>query len=90
MKKSIPYISYKLYRKILAIKNDSKNQLVLTWSRSSTIIPLMIGCTIGVYNGKKHVPILISEQLVGYKLGEFVPTRTFKSHKKISKKIKKQ
>lgn len=84
-----PYVSYKLLKKISLSKNTLKNDTIKTWSRSSTILPSMVGCTISVYNGRKHVPLSISEQLVGYKLGEFIPTRTFKSHKKTVKKVKK-
>lgn len=84
-----PYVSYKLLKKISLSKNTLKNDTIKTWSRSSTILPSMVGYTISVYNGRKHVPLSISEQLVGYKLGEFIPTRTFKSHKKTVKKVKK-
>lgn len=84
-----PYIAYHLLAKIKKNTLNSKKETIKTWSRSSTIIPSMIGYTISVYNGQKHVPISISDQLVGHKLGEFVPTRTFKSHKKSEKKIRK-
>lgn len=83
------YVSYKLYKKIMNLKKTSQFEVIKTWSRASTIIPVMVGYTISVYNGKKHIPVAISDQLVGHKLGEFVPTRTFKSHKKTVKKIKK-
>ena len=66
-----------------------KKDTITTWSRSSTILPSMIGFTIAVYNGKQHVPIFISDQLVGHKLGEFVSTRTFRSHIKTDKKTKR-
>ncbi len=84
-----PYISYNLYKKILNLNNLNKKEKINTWSRSSTIIPEMIGHIICVYNGKKHIPIYISNLLIGHKLGEFAPTRTFKMHKKIENKIKK-
>lgn len=84
-----PYIAYHLLAKINSNNLKGKKEVIKTWSRSSTIIPSMIGHTISVYNGQKHVPISISDQLVGHKLGEFVPTRTFKSHKKSEKKVKK-
>jgi len=67
----------------------AKKNTIVTWSRSSTILPNMVGHTIAVYNGKQHVPIFISDQLVGHKLGEFVSTRTFKSHIKTDKKTKR-
>ncbi len=84
-----PYIAYFLIKKINILNLAKKKETIKTWSRASTIIPAMIGHTIAVYNGKKHIPIYISDQLVGHKLGEFVPTRTFRSHKKTEKKIKR-
>ena len=68
---------------------SGKKDVIKTWSRSSTILPSMIGHTIAVYNGKQHVPIFISDQLVGHKLGEFVSTRTFRSHIKTDRKTKR-
>jgi small subunit ribosomal protein S19 len=84
-----PYIAYHLLNKLKKLNEKGKKDTIKTWSRASTILPLMIGHTISVYNGQKHVPIFISEQLVGHKLGEFVPTRTFRSHKKAERKVKK-
>jgi small subunit ribosomal protein S19 len=84
-----PYVAYHLLNKLAALNNLNKKEIIKTWSRSSTILPLMIGHTISVYNGQKHVPIYISDPLVGHKLGEFVPTRTFRSHKKTERKIKR-
>jgi small subunit ribosomal protein S19 len=70
--------------------NNTDNKAVIqTWSRASTIIPSMIGHTIAVYNGKQHVPVFITESFVGHKLGEFAPTRTFRSHVKSDKKAKR-
>jgi small subunit ribosomal protein S19 len=66
-----------------------KKQTIKTWSRSSTILPIMVGHTIAVYNGRQHVPIFINEQIVGQKLGEFVPTRTYRSHVKTDKKARR-
>jgi len=83
------YISYILLNKIKLLNKKNIKEVIKTWSRSSTILPLMIGHTISIHNGRKHIPIYISDQLVGHKLGEFVPTRTFYSHKKIERKIKK-
>jgi small subunit ribosomal protein S19 len=84
-----PYIAYHLLNKIKLFNTTNKKETIKTWSRSSTILPLMIGHTISVYNGQKHVPIYISDQLVGHKLGEFVPTRNFRSHKKTERKVKR-
>ena len=84
-----PYVAYHLLKKVNAMNALGKKDVIKTWSRSSTILPLMIGHTISVYNGQKHVPIFISDQLVGHKLGEFVPTRTFRSHKKTERKVKR-
>jgi small subunit ribosomal protein S19 len=84
-----PYIAYYLLKKIKTLNSLNKKELIKTWSRASTILPLMIGHTLSIYNGKTHVPLYISELLVGHKLGEFVPTRLFYSHKKTDRKIKK-
>jgi small subunit ribosomal protein S19 len=84
-----PFIAYHLLNKILALNKLNKKEVIKTWSRSSTILPMMIGHTISVYNGQKHVPVYISDPLVGHKLGEFVPTRTFRSHKKTERKVKR-
>ncbi len=85
-----PFIAYHLLEKINFLNKNNKREIIKTWSRSSTIMPSMIGHTISVYNGKKHIPIYISEMLVGHKLGEFSFTRNFKSHKKTDRKIKKK
>lgn len=85
-----PYIAYHLLKKINILEQSGKKEIIKTWSRSSTILPKMIGYTISVYNGQKHVPIFISDQLVGHKLGEFVPTRNFRSHKKTERKVKRK
>jgi small subunit ribosomal protein S19 len=66
--------------RIEALNEANKKQMVKTWSRTSTIFPEMVGHTIAVHDGKKHVPVFISESMVGHKLGEFAPTRTFRSH----------
>ena len=88
LKKS-PFVAHHLLKKINQQNKEGKKDTIITWSRSSTILPIMIGCTIAVYNGKQHVPVFISDQLVGHKLGEFVSTRTFKSHIKADKKSKR-
>lgn len=89
LKKS-PYIAYHLLKKVNNLKKTGKKDAtIVTWSRASTIIPSMVGFTIAIYNGKQHVPVFISDQLVGHKLGEFVSTRNFKSHIKADKKTKR-
>jgi len=83
-----PYIQESLWKKILAAI-DTKNQRVIkTWSRRSTILPEMVGLTFAVHNGKKFIPVFITEDMVGHKLGEFSPTRTFHSHSGDRKKTK--
>jgi small subunit ribosomal protein S19 len=84
-----PFVAYHLSDRVDKLNSNEKKKVIKTWSRASTIMPFMIGHTIAVYNGKIHVPVLISEQLVGHKLGEFAPTRTFRSHIKSDKKAKK-
>jgi len=81
-----PFIAYHLLKKIDNMNSNNKKSTIITWSRSSTILPNMVGHTIAVYNGKQHVPIFISDQLVGHKLGEFISTRKFRSHIKTDKK----
>lgn len=84
-----PYIAHHLLKKIKKQNEKGTYDTIKTWSRSSTILPMMIGHTVSVYNGQKHVPVFISDQLVGHKLGEFVPTRTFRSHKKTDRKVRR-
>jgi small subunit ribosomal protein S19 len=84
-----PYISYNLLNKINKLNIEGKKETIKTWSRSSVILPIMIGHIISIYNGKKHIPIYISDSMVGYKLGEFVSTRKFKTHKKVDNKLRK-
>ena len=88
LKKS-PFIAYHLLKKINKMNKVEKKDTITTWSRSSTILPSMVGFTIAVYNGKQHVPIFISDQLVGHKLGEFASTRNFKSDIKADKNSKR-
>ena len=80
-----PYIDDKLDKKIQVMNEQKKKAVVKTWSRRSTIIPEFVGHTIAVHNGNKFIPVYISENMVGHKLGEFAPTRNFRSHS--SKKI---
>ena len=75
-----PYVEESLQKKIANMNANSEKKVIKTWSRSSTIFPQMIGHTIAVHDGRKHVPVYISEDMVGHKLGEFVLTRTFKGH----------
>ena len=82
-----PYIAYHLLKKIIFLNKTQKKEIIKTWSRASTILPLMIGHTISLYNGQKHISIYITDSLVGHKLGEFVPTRKFISHQKSDHKI---
>lgn len=84
-----PFISASLSKKIELLNSTGKKDIVKTWSRSSTILPSMVGHTIAVYNGKQHVPVYVNDQMVGHKLGEFSPTRNFRSHVKSDKKAKK-
>lgn len=84
-----PYIEIKLFQKIEKLNKQNKKATIKTWSRSSTILPIMIGHTIAVYNGKQHFPVFISDQMIGHKLGEFVPTRNFRSHIKNDRKTRK-
>ena len=84
-----PFVAHHLLKKIDVLKSNGKTDTIKTWSRSSTILPTMIGLTIAVYNGKQHVPIFISDQFVGHKLGEFVSTRNFKTHIKADRKSKR-
>lgn len=74
-----PYVDPKLQKKVEALKPGDKT-VVKTWARSATITPAMVGFTIGVHNGKTHIPVRVVENMVGHKLGEFSPTRTFRSH----------
>ena len=75
-----PYINLKLETKVLAMNESGKKTVLKTWSRASTIYPEFVGHTIAVHDGKKHVPVYITEDMVGHKLGEFAPTRVFRGH----------
>ena len=75
-----PFVDAKLISRIVAMNEKNEKVVLRTWSRASTIFPEMVGHTIAVYDGRKHVPVYISEDMVGHKLGEFAPTRTFKGH----------
>jgi small subunit ribosomal protein S19 len=75
-----PYVEAKLIARIEELNKTNEKKVLKTWSRASTIFPQMVGHTIAVYDGRKHVPVYITEDMVGCKLGEFAPTRTFKGH----------
>ena len=84
-----PFIADHLLKKIEILNEKQEKQVIKTWSRASTILPQMIGHTIAVHNGRQHVPVFITEQMVGHKLGEFAPTRTFRGHAKSDKKVRR-
>ena len=78
--KKRPFVAESLLKKVEAMNESGNKDVIKTWSRASTIYPQMIGHTIAVHDGRKHVPIYITEEMIGHKLGEFAPTRTFKGH----------
>ena len=84
-----PFVDDHLIKKVDAQKDSQKKQVIKTWSRRSTIFPTFIGLTIAVYDGRKHVPVYVTEDMVGHKLGEFVPTRTYRGHGADDKKTKR-
>ena len=75
-----PFVEMRLLDRIQKMNDENNKQVVKTWSRSSTIFPEMVGHTIAVHDGRKHVPVYVTESMVGHKLGEFAPTRTFRGH----------
>ena len=80
-----PFIDDRLLGRIEAMNAANEKRMIRTWSRSSTVFPDMVGHTIAVHDGRKHVPVFVSEQMVGHKLGEFAPTRTYRGHEKSGK-----
>lgn len=84
-----PFVADHLLKKIEALNVKGDKQVIKTWSRASTVLPQMIGHTIAVHNGRQHVPVYVTEQMVGHKLGEFAPTRTFRGHAKSDKKARR-
>ncbi len=76
-----PFVDPKLMRKVEAAQRSGRREVIRTWSRSSTIMPEMVGLTIGVHDGRRHIPVLCTENMVGHKLGEFAFTRTFRGHR---------
>lgn len=84
-----PYVDADLLKKAEEVIQSGKKTIIKTWRRRSTIIPLFVGLTFGVYNGQKHIPVLVTENMIGHKFGEFAPTRTYKGHTAADKKAKK-
>ena len=84
-----PFVASYVMEKVEAMNASGEKDTIQTWSRASTILPNMIGHTFAVYNGRQHVPVFVTDQMVGHKLGEFSPTRTFRSHIKKDKKSKR-
>ena len=80
-----PFVADHLLKKIEKLNEKNEKQVIKTWSRASTILPDMVGHTIAVHNGRQHIPVFISDQMVGHKLGEFAPTRTYRGHSKDKK-----
>ncbi len=85
-----PFIEKSLYKKVIEMSRAGEKKLIKTYSRTSTIIPEMVGQTISVYNGKTWIPVYVTENLVGHKLGEFAPTRVFRGHAGSDKKAEKK
>jgi small subunit ribosomal protein S19 len=77
-----PYIDYKLEKKVIEMSESGKKKVIKTWARNSMISPDFVGNTIAVHNGKKFIPVYVTENMVGHRLGEFSPTRTYRGHKK--------
>ena len=76
----MPFVAPELLKRVAAMNESGNKEVIKTWSRASTIYPQMVGHTIAVHDGRKHVPVYITEEMIGHKLGEFAPTRTFKGH----------
>jgi small subunit ribosomal protein S19 len=85
-----PFVDDHLLKKVDVLNESGKKSVIRTWSRRSTIIPDMIGHTIAVHDGRKHVPVFVSDSMVGHKLGEFAPTRTFRGHIKDDRKARRR
>ncbi|CAM5778889.1 MULTISPECIES: 30S ribosomal protein S19 [Brevibacillus] len=85
-----PFVDDHLMKKVVELNEKNEKRVVKTWSRRSTIFPDFVGHTFAVYDGRKHVPVYVTEDMVGHKLGEFAPTRTFKGHVDNDKKSKKR
>ena len=85
-----PFVDDHLLKKVDALNEQNEKRVIKTWSRRSTIIPEMVGHPIAVHDGRKHVPVYITESMVGHKLGEFSPTRTFRGHEKDDRKARRR
>jgi small subunit ribosomal protein S19 len=85
-----PFVDLHLAKKVSVAQEKNDRRPIKTWSRRSMILPDMVGLTIAVHNGKQHVPVLVSENMVGHKLGEFAPTRTFRGHEKDDRKSRRR
>lgn len=85
-----PFVDSDLLKKAESSRSSGRKDVIKTWSRRSTVLPQFVGLTFGVYNGKKHVPVLVTEDMIGHKLGEFSPTRTFHGHSAGDKKAKRE
>jgi len=84
-----PFVASYVLKRVEQNNSSGKKGIIKTWSRSTTILPIMIGHTFAVYNGQQHLPVFVTDQMIGYKLGEFAPSRTFRSHVKKDKKGKR-
>lgn len=84
-----PFVADHLLKKIETLNIRGEKRLIITWSRASTIVPIMIGHTVAVHNGREHIPVFVTEQMIGHKLGEFSPTRTFRGHVKSDKRSRR-
>jgi len=84
-----PFVASFVLEKVTELNTSERKEVIKTWSRSTTLLPNMVGHTFAVYNGQQHLPVFVSDQMVGHKLGEFAPTRTFRSHIKKDKKGKR-
>nr|YP_009699936.1 ribosomal protein S19 [Hydrostachys polymorpha]QEJ85740.1 ribosomal protein S19 [Hydrostachys sp. CF-2019]QEJ87948.1 ribosomal protein S19 [Hydrostachys polymorpha] len=87
--KKNPFVANQLFKKIEKLNKKAEKEIIVTWSRTSTIIPTMIGHTIAIHNGKEHLPIYITDRMVGHKLGEFAPTLNFRGHTKSDSKSRR-
>ena len=85
-----PFVQAKLLRQVEQLNQDRKRRVIKTWSRASTIFPQMVGHTIAIHNGRQHIPVYITENMVGHKLGEFAPTRLFRGHQGAKKSKRKR
>lgn len=84
-----PFVADHVLSKIKSLNAKGDKKVILTWSRCSTILPIMVGHTIGVHNGREHIPLFVTDEMVGHKLGEFSPTRTFRGHTKGDKRVRR-